>query len=376
MADFLDEWGTENANDAAENVSAFERDYQITSLKQVDGKRERVMTIPIKDIKPDLRQARRSLPHELREAWFFDSGAGVDIMVDWYERAMVEAEEYGRESFDPIEYFKDDGELSDDPPAGPIEDRLLKLLADARTAIPNEGVSTPISVFRSDDKWMIESGERRTLMHWALVAWYDAEMFSEIRALKTNTLDILSQAAENSARKDLNAIEQARQLALVLLSYYPDAEALQYFEADSDLVFYSQAVDLNMPYGKSNDVMALTGLSSQRQLSRYKALLRLPERVWDLADHFSWAEGKIRAMVNKAGGITNVDQLVHIAEIEAGLIAPQSPNFQVEVERKANQTINNLRRAANLDPDMIRALHPDDKTAIVKLAEEILNRYK
>jgi len=64
-----------------------------------------------------------------------------------------------------------------------------------------------------------------------------------------------------------------------------------------------------------------------------------------------------------------------LTEIEVGLRKKLSPSFQAEVAQKAKQTVSGLRRAANLEPDVIRALPDEDRQAILALAQAILERY-
>jgi hypothetical protein len=374
--EWMDDWNQNNNADQAK-PSAFEQDYGLDGMRRIESQRERLITIPLEQISPDLRQPRRSLPHELREAWFNDPAAGGEIVADWHKRAIKEAEALGRATFDPVAFLTDEIELQESPLPGPIEERFIKLLSDARTAIPKGRIDNPVVVMRDGEFWLLESGERRTLMHWALTQWVDAETFSEIPARKTDALSALAQAAENSARQDLNAIEQARQLALVLLYFYPEMETRQYHESESDLDYYRQAVDLRTPRGESGTVMAATGLSSNRQISRYRALLGLPERVWDLADELNWSEGKIRTLVDQAGGMEIVDQLVHYAEIEAGLKEPDKaePAFEEQAARMAESSVKTLRRVVNMKPEFKEALTPEERQSILALAQAILERF-
>lgn len=385
--DFLNDWDDPNNSGTPvnSNAPAFERDYGLGDLQRLENRAGRVMTIPIEDIVPDLRQARRTLPFEMREAWFHAPEEGMNIMRHWYQAALTEANKQGRPAFDPVDILTGQADSPDEPPPGPVEERFLKILLDAYTAIPNDGVSTPIRVWRDGDRWVLESGERRTLMHWALVTWVDAEQFREIRALKTDTFSVLNQAAENSAREDLTAIERARQLALVLFHFYPEAEQLRYYEAESDRAYYAQAAELRTPRGQSSTLLAATGLSSNRQKSRYQALLNLPERVWNLADHHGWSEGKIRELVDMAGGWENliVDQLVHYSEIEAGNITPSEgddgnddgPDFNEQVTRFVKRSMSALRGVVNMKPEYQAALEPEEMQDLVALAQAILDRY-
>lgn len=108
-------------------------------------------------------------------------------------------------------------------------------------------------------------------------------------------------------KKSLNAIQQARLLALLIMdlrkqvydAVYSDANA---FEHEQD--FYAQVSDGNVhrvPRGFTDDIIRAMGFSDMGQIRHTRRLLRLPRIVWVLADECSWTESFIQRdlLINK-----------------------------------------------------------------------------
>ncbi|HEX3051051.1 MAG TPA: hypothetical protein VHP83_10390 [Aggregatilineaceae bacterium] len=286
----------------------------------------RVRLLPLVDIVPDPVQPRRGLPGQLRDEWIADPGCIANVLDKWEDRANQEATNRGRATLDPLPILRGEQEqrAETESEAGPYESTFTKLLMDAAT-VYKHGLEHPITVVYLDKRWQIQSGERRTLMHWALVLWLEEARFSEIPALETTERSIWKQAAENNARQDLTAIERARQLALLLMDSYPKQEFQPYTEL-LDYAFYRQALELRVPRGKAGDFLAAMGLKNEVQLRQYRQLLGLPEEVWQLADNQRWTESHLRLLLQSArdipDGWNEVHYLTHLARVEAGLEAP------------------------------------------------------
>jgi ParB-like chromosome segregation protein Spo0J len=238
---------------------------------------------------------------------------------------------------------------------------LIKLFKDAST-VREHGLEHPITVSKYQDGWMIQSGERRTLMHWALTYWLEDTKFSEISAIEVPQRSPWRQAAENNARSDLTAIERARQLALLLMDLYgPTRDFASYSELPGQ-AFYQQAAELSAPRsGGLEKILDAMGFASRAQLSQYRRLLTLPEEAWQLADEHRWSEKKIRTMFQVAQtppeGWTEDQYLCYLARVEAGLeVLPDDRNDQLLTG------VNNSRSksSASQTPRATKTSHDDE----------------
>jgi hypothetical protein len=134
--------------------------------------------------------------------------------------------------------------------------------------------------------------------------YVDAGKFARIPAVVKERADVWRQAEENAARRPLNAIGIARQLALLIMDMY-DGEEFGRFEAvvlpgECDRAYYAQVANGQawpIKRGMGQAVLTATGLKSKYQISNYRRLLGIEDEMWVQADLENWAEGRIREVV-------------------------------------------------------------------------------
>ena len=112
---------------------------------------------------------------------------------------------------------------------GRKEAPLLRL-ADLAGSIRQDGLTNPITVVKTGDTHVIETGERRWVAFHLLNAYIDGDDYQSIPARRMPELNLWRQASENTARDALNAIARARQIALLLM----DMHGWEHFAAIED----------------------------------------------------------------------------------------------------------------------------------------------
>jgi hypothetical protein len=152
--------------------------------------------------------------------------------------------------------------------------------------------------------YKIETGERRWLAHHLLKLVYpDTNTWHTIPAKIEPRPSLWRQAEENNVREGLNAIGKARQFALLLMDLHDVANFKTYEEmqGQGDRAFYAQVSDgtiIGVPRGRGEQIAAAMGISRPDQLRLYRALLRLPDEVWQLADEYSIPEVRLRDIMS------------------------------------------------------------------------------
>lgn len=255
------------------------------------------MPIDIMSIAPDLAQPRRVVPMDIRGSWRGEpDGAGVVLGAWWDEARRLT----GRE-INVKELIKQIGEgVEDERTIHPIADEFIALVALAGS-IYRDGLLNPITIIREKNGYVIEGGERRWWAYQLLYVWMDETKWKSIPAYVVDGKEaVWRQAAENGVRRPLNAISTARQLALLIMDMWQGRDSTQfngYVYFDHDQEFYAQ-VKNGQAYpilkGMMERVLAVTGLKSRAQVAQYRALLSVPESVWDEADRENWTENYIR----------------------------------------------------------------------------------
>lgn len=257
--------------------------------------------VEIHSIWADRAQPRRAVPASLRLHWNGDPADVPDLLGKWYAVAT----ELAGVELDIVAMLKGEGE-------GIASDNTHSLFADfvdlvrLAQSINRDGLMNPITVVESDNRWVIESGERRWLAYH-LLAMYLGEAWGKIPAQKSDGRDyVWRQAAENTARRTLNAISMARQLALLIMAARDGSHYFAFDEVvgagDCDRRFYAQVADGNthrIPRGMGERIQAAMGLGME-QLSQYRSLLRLTDdeevndALWVRADIENWPENTLR----------------------------------------------------------------------------------
>ncbi|MCY3867874.1 MAG: ParB N-terminal domain-containing protein [Chloroflexi bacterium] len=296
-------------------------------IAAADSEFQPIEAVSIHEIHPNTIQPRYSIPHNLTDIFAFNPKNIVDIFERWIIEIQLEK---GQQDYDIINFLlgsatargerveSDDGEA---PPANQLasgkEFALMKLI-DLAASIRRDGLSNPISLVQHDDRYEIETGERRWLayhiLYWkfgdgdkrpdgSVVNW------SRIPARIVNQVDVWRQASENNARDNLNAVSRARQLALLLMDLHGWQNFSKLDACDNEQAFYAQVADgstWRIPRGQGERLLNAMGLSDASQLRQYRALLRLPGELWRKGDDEDLSEGELRKMRAALDSVTRV----------------------------------------------------------------------
>ena len=248
--------------------------------------------IDIFSIRPSPSQPRRVVPSAYRGGsvmeqigrWLADvegtSGRGLAL------QQMIKGEMELR-SLDSAQ--GDDALLAEELP-------LLRL-ADLAASIRQDGLTNPITVVKSGDAYVIETGERRWVAYHLLHEYIEGGDYAAIPARRMAELNLWRQASENTARDALNAIARARQIALLLMDMHGwgNFAPIESFKHEQD--FYAQVADAErwrIPYGQSEQLCQACGFENASRIRQYRALLKLNREQWTLADDSDIPEFELR----------------------------------------------------------------------------------
>jgi len=306
--------------------------------------------MPINNIYPHPAQPRRVLPTRIRQAWKALNNDATQlgrIFDTWV--AEVEQERRGR-PFNVPAYLNqtalsDDFDATDDHPEtpGPSEMALLHLL-ELAVSIKNQRLMNPISVAMQGKSYMIETGERRWFAYQLLYYYTQDKKFTTIPARIVPQVDVWRQATENTARQNLNAIGRARQLAILIMDLLKNLEEAVFApvsEFPHEMGYYAQVsdgMDTRIPRNSADKLLAATGLKTKEQLRNHRRLLRLPVKVWEVADDLNWPERFIRDLVADAHG--DVDKLIEVALKQA-----ENQGYNVSLGTLSTDTNKNKRKS-------------------------------
>lgn len=248
--------------------------------------------LSIRSIRPDLFQARRLLPPAIRVGFVTGELDAPAALVAW--RAL--AEEDAREA-----------EL--------LQSQIINLAVSIR----QQELVNPVTVC-PDGKggYLLETGERRWWAHWWLLSVEQMPAFEQIRARVVPQASPERQAAENLQDSPLTAVQEACQIARLLLHLsgrdtdHVVAILGQREGRDGDLAPdwigydpYRSALDLQRKevYGKWSEIAEIMGRSDERHLQRQLALLKIDDGALELADRTSMTEGQLRELAQAADGM-------------------------------------------------------------------------
>ena len=295
------------------------------SLPAIEGGGVKVVEIVLDRVRPDPAQPRRVLPEIIRDDFLAGRVNARQALERWESLVAEEAIKRGRPRPDwqsLLDRNPEDREddMSVDAPgaAGPEEELLRAIVATAAT-IRHGGQVSPITVYEVDGGafYRIETGERRYWAHHWLNTWV-SNGFDQIQCIVVEKASPWRQAAENTSREGLSAMAMARQLATLLLDLYDIApDYTQPIPND----WYRQALQYRVPRGEGANLRAALGGLERAQFSRYQALLRLPDSVWELADRYRLEEKRLR-FISKVDDEVLQLQLVRLV-IERGLTSEQ-----------------------------------------------------
>ena len=256
-------------------------------------------------LKADRAQPRQVFPLSIRGDWDGGAKAVYDLLEQWRMRAE---DELGT-SIKILDVLQGRTEGIDvDPKTQPLADEFVQLL-NLATGILREGLLNPILIYRTGKGGRIIAGERRWLAHHVLNFYLprdDSQKWAQIAAFDSQP-NVWAQAQENGNRSPLNAIEMARQLALLIMDMYEGDDGVKFdsydalVSAGSDRRFYAQVADgksYPIKRGFGDKVLEATGLKSRRQVQRYRDLLNLDDKNWRMADEHNWTEGRCRRILH------------------------------------------------------------------------------
>jgi hypothetical protein len=267
---------------------------QIDELRA--AKKEKVEKIDIFKIQADPTQPRRALPSTIRAAWNGETDSLTTLFRDWLGWA-------DNEGWLGLIKAVLEGEEVERPEHIPAEIAALLEIAGLAASIKRDGLMNPVTLAKAGEGYQIESGERRWLAFHLLCASFEDAQWRQIPARLVEKVNRWRQAAENNTRADLNPIGKARQFAVLLMDLLA-SNGVKFADFDSfptEQAFYAQVADgevYRVPRGKGEQLLNATGLKSTTQLRQYRALLRLPSDVWQLADDENWGEARIRQLMN------------------------------------------------------------------------------
>jgi len=248
---------------------------------------------------PDLRQPRRAIPMSVRGTW---DGDPIDIPGLLEKWALAAAHEAGK----PVDVIK--LLMSHDSQEFDVEGAILNDFLDLvglAASIQRDGLLNAITTASRGGRTFVVTGERRLLSYHLLALYMQEDKYGKIAAREMKDEEaVWAQAAENGARKPLNAVGMARQLALLIMNMYEREDGVDWgaFESvvlpgECDRKFYAQVADGNrwrIKKGFMQRILDVTGLKSKTQIAQYRALLDAPDDLWMLADVKNWTENGIR----------------------------------------------------------------------------------
>ena len=274
-------------------ASSLDALFDVASEAMEVSRSDAVLVLPIDQIRPDPFQARRVLPAAVRAGFVIGQLDPPGALAAW--QALAE----------------------DDPrEAELLQSQIVSLSASIR----RQDLVNPITVFADGQgAYWLETGERRWWAHWWLVSVEDLEAFERIRAQIVLTPSPERQAAENLQDSPLTAVQEACQIARLLLhltgrdtdhvvAMSPSDGSAGHEPATDEraglLVGYSPyrvALELGRGevYGRWPTVAQIMD-RGERQLLRQLAMLKLSDDALNQADRAGLSEGQLRPLVSAA----------------------------------------------------------------------------
>ncbi len=265
------------------------------------------IAIPVHQVRPDPQQPRHLLPPDLTQA--LAEGAPPREILDQL-REMAQRDKW-------------------------IRERLTELdsLADSIAA---DGLIQPIRVFQdTEDRYRIESGERRWWAHQILVGRGEAR-FETISAfvipqIMEDTAVLRRRVAENVFRSDFTSIEMARAMA---------TRKEEIAAAEPSL----SRRDIEKKVGQENGV-------SDRRVRQFLTLLKLHPDVQQMAQQARVGESQLRTLVGIKDPIRQVaamQAIIHPAQKEVH--RPETPRIRRQAEKSHTKVTRRARPRARRKP--------------------------
>lgn len=200
---------------------------------------------------PDPHQARRILPAGIRERFFGGEIDPIQALKEWKQLAERDRQE---ESM--------------------LEAQILRLASSLKAQ--EQIYPITVSVIQDDpfNRYLIETGERRWWAHWWLFGIENEERFENVQAVVVEEPSPWRQAAENLQGEPLSAIQEACQIARLLLVEEGIEPTYAFsFSSKNESGFMDVSIDKGYEF------------------YRQAAIQRAPQGVWE---HIEQATGKGR----------------------------------------------------------------------------------
>lgn len=215
-------------------------------------------------------------------------------------------------------------------------------------SIYRDGLLNPIAItpIAATNNYLLVAGERRYLacqmlyMYRNIITLPSWLKDGKIPARQTDR-DVWLQATENGARKPLNAIGMARQLALLIMAMYENENTgfkpISFFldNGQCDRHFYAQVsngVAWRIKKGFSQRILDVTGLKYTSAITDYRRLLTIPDDMWLGADDENWALGRIQSAMGWKYGNTDITDMSAISQPNQ----PHQPSDDTEIDDDEN----------------------------------------
>ena len=316
--DFGEEYDLEGEASPSSDI----HDVDAAIFGEVRGKGAQIVGRPlsITHVWPDMKQPRRAVPLAARGQWTGNPNDVPAVLAAWHE--LAEREING--TLDLLSLVRSSGEgLEVNPEQWPVVAEYLELVALA-ASIHNRGLTNPITVTKQGKRYIIETGERRWLAFHLLTLWAEGDWI-KIPSVVKERADVWRQAEENAARRPLNAVGIARQLALLIMDMYHDEDFGQFDQVvlpgECDRKFYAQVANGQtwpVKRGLGQAVLNATGLKSKNQISQYRNLLDIPDAMWVTADLENWTEFKIRSALQELNAPPEMDDRLTTVNLQPG----------------------------------------------------------
>jgi hypothetical protein len=316
---------------------------------------EHLQLVPIDAIRPDPLQARRVLPPAVRAGFVTGQLDPPGALAAW--RALAE----------------------DNPEEA---DLLQAQIISLATSIREQELVNPITIYPDGrGAYVLETGERRWWAHWWLVSVEHEPAFETIRAQIVILPSPERQAAENLQDSALTAVQEACQIARLLLYLTGrDADhvvAISEGQASPESwVGYEPfrvALELERGkvYGKWPVIAQVMG-RGERQLLRQLAILKLPDQALAIADRGGLTEGQLRPLVSVAPN-TPADRQRRIVGLIARYDLPGNDVTRLLKAADLDEAEARIRRQRGLDRDQDAPVPP---TAIRRPSSILVERLR
>lgn len=272
------------------------------SINAAEARNIHASATDIFSIQPDITQPRRTVPVSLRGAWDNSAQTTDKLFAAWLSAVAEETGVTLNDVHDRIFTQLRGGEIEDADATPGVIEASLRPVVELTASIRSNGLLNPISVAIRGREYIIEAGERRWLAYHLLNLYFGVSErggdagrdWSKIPARIVERPDLWRQAAENNQRSDLTAIAKARQFALLLMDLLKDEGAtFEPFDAfEHEREFYAQVADVKtyrVPSGKNDQLINAMGVE-RSSLTRYRAMLSLPNEVWAIGDDYHLPE--------------------------------------------------------------------------------------